>query len=136
MPKSLRFADWVSARIRQFYRWRHGTECARRLLILDQMMAFDGIAVIAATIRGHELGEWHIHDSSATVTCLRCGRGLVVHYSLLQPDMDGALLRHECKRDRPQTIQLEIRTSSRSASGQDTAFVLCLTPSGESEQND
>ena len=88
--------DWVSARIRQFYRWRHGTECAR-LLIFDQILAFDRIATRAAVVRGHKLGDWRMKDGIAAATCVRCGRELVVYYSPIQPDMDGPALRYSCK---------------------------------------
>lgn len=101
MVKSFHLRDWVSARIRQFYRWRHGTECAR-LLIFDQIIAFDSIATVAAHVRGHELGEWRVEDGVAAATCVRCGRGLVVYYSPLTPDMEGSMLQHGCKEDMPQ----------------------------------
>ena len=94
--QSAGFSDWVSARIRQFYRWRHGTQCTR-LLIVDQLMAFDRIAVVAATTRGHELGNWRILDGYASAQCVQCGREVVVYYSPIQPDMEGSLFRHGCK---------------------------------------
>ena len=101
MLKSFPLSDWISARIRQFYRWRHGTECAR-LLIVDQIIAFDSIASVAANVRGHELGSWRLQDGMAAATCIRCGRSLVVYYSPLQPDMEGSMLQHTCKSEAPE----------------------------------
>jgi hypothetical protein len=63
-------------------------------------MAFDRIAVIAASTRGHKLGEWQIQDGSAAASCVQCGRELVVYYSPIQPDMDGSLIRHVCTGNR------------------------------------
>ena len=93
--ESLRSSAWLCACLRRFYRWRHGGEFAR-LLIFDQIIAFDGIAAAAAKVRGHKLGDWRIQDGCAAATCMRCGRPLVVYYSPLQPDMDGSALRHDC----------------------------------------
>jgi len=103
--RSFPFSDWISARIRQFYRWRHKTECAR-LLIVDQIIAFDSIASVAAHVRGHELGQWRVEDGAAAATCVRCGRGLVVYYSPLQPDMEGSMLQHGCEEDASQRRRL------------------------------
>lgn len=98
---SFRWRAWLGARLRRFYRWRHGGEFAR-LLILDQIFAFDGIAGAAAKVRGHKLGDWRIQDGWAAATCIRCGRTLVVYYCpLLEPDMDGSALRHGCLRGSP-----------------------------------
>ena len=93
--ESFRWRAWLCACLRWFYRWWHGAEFAR-LLIFDQIIAFDSIAVTAAKVRGHKLGDWRIQDGSAAATCIRCGRPLVVYYSPLQPDMDGSALRHGC----------------------------------------
>jgi hypothetical protein len=102
--RSFRWSAWLSARLRRFYRWRHGGEFAR-LLIFDQILAFDGIAAAAARVRGHKLGDWRIQDGCAAATCIRCGRQLVVYYSPLQPDMDGSALRNGClKGSRQSTV--------------------------------
>jgi len=102
MIRSGHLADWVSAKIAQFCGWRHWTECTR-ILIVDQIFALDRIAVIAAAIRGHELGDWRIQHGFAVARCVRCGRKVVVYYSPIQPDMDGPLLRQGCSKDRLKT---------------------------------
>jgi len=102
--RSFRWSAWLSARLRRFYRWRHGGEFAR-LLIFDQILAFDSIAAAAARVRGHKLGDWRIQEGCAAATCIRCGRQLVVYYSPLQPDMDGSALRNGClKGSRQSTV--------------------------------
>ena len=93
--KSFRWSAWLSACRRRFYRWRHGGEFVR-LLIFDQIIAFDGIAAAAAKVRGHKLGDWQIQEGYAAATCIRCGRRMVVYYSPLQPDMDGSALWQCC----------------------------------------
>ena len=64
----------------------------------DQLAALQRIAVFSARLRGHELGKWRGGEGSATARCVRCGRQLQVHFSLIQPGMDGPALTNECDR--------------------------------------
>jgi hypothetical protein len=67
-------------------------------LLFNQIIAFDGIAMAAAKVRGHQLGTWQFQDGHAAASCTRCGRRLVVYYAPLQPDIGGSALLHGCKR--------------------------------------
>jgi hypothetical protein len=64
-----------------------------------QLAALKRIAVFSARVRGHELDEWHPGEGWAAARCVRCGRELRVNFSLIQPEMDGAALEHECERE-------------------------------------
>lgn len=64
--------------------------------MFSQMSGYERIAAISAVLRGHELGEWRFQESFAVANCVRCGRELLVHNSLVEPDMDGGALDHRC----------------------------------------
>ena len=66
------------------------------LSMASQLAALQRMAAFSAKVRGHELGEWQAGDGTASASCLRCGAGLRVYYSVLQPDMDGAALHCLC----------------------------------------
>ena len=66
-------------------------------IIFSQIMAFDGIAMAAARVRGHKLGDWTFHGGRAEASCTRCGRRLVAYYARWQPDMGGSVLLHACR---------------------------------------
>ena len=66
------------------------TEIAEQLDILRR------IAEFSARARGHQLAAWRNNQYSATAVCARCGRAVIVHLSLFEPDIEGAALSTEC----------------------------------------
>ena len=61
-----------------------------------QLAALQHIAAFSACVRGHELGQWQISESSALTSCVRCGAELRAHFPALQPEIDGAALERAC----------------------------------------
>jgi hypothetical protein len=64
--------------------------------IASQLDALRRIAEFSAKARGHQLSTWQISEYSARAVCTKCGGGVSVHVSLMQPDIDGAALDGEC----------------------------------------
>jgi len=64
--------------------------------LTNQLSALQRIAAFAAAVRGHELGEWHTGNGSASASCTRCGAELRVYFPALHPDMDGPALAQSC----------------------------------------
>jgi len=58
--------------------------------------ALQRIAVFSAHVRGHQLGAWLVEEGLAEVACTRCGAGLRVVRSLIQPEMEGPALETPC----------------------------------------
>lgn len=61
-----------------------------------QFVILRHIAVFSARLRGHELTTWRMASNSATAVCSKCGRAITVYASLMQPEMDGAVLDELC----------------------------------------
>lgn len=62
----------------------------------NQIFDLERIAAASAVLRGHKLGEWRFQEGVAAASCIWCNCELLVYSSLLQPDMDGAALEHDC----------------------------------------
>jgi len=63
----------------------------------DQVTVLQDIAVFAAKVRGHALGNWRMVDGLATASCIRCGHEVTVCRSVTQPELDGAALASRCR---------------------------------------
>jgi hypothetical protein len=66
--------------------------------IAGQVAALQRIATFSAKLRGHELGEWQMGEGFATAGCVRCGQGIRVYWSLVQPEMEGPALDKPCNK--------------------------------------
>lgn len=76
----------------------------------NQIFDFERIAAVSAVLRGHELGEWRFQEGFAAARCIWCNRELLVYNSLVQPDMDGAALEHNCVDERREVlVRIRIR---------------------------
>jgi hypothetical protein len=62
-----------------------------------QIPVLQRIAVYAAKVRGHALGNWRTGDGFATASCIHCGHEITVYCAAMQPEMDGAALASECQ---------------------------------------
>ena len=62
----------------------------------DRLTALQRIAAFSARLRGHQLGAWNSGDGCASARCIRCGAGLRVYNSPIQPEMDGAAINCIC----------------------------------------
>jgi hypothetical protein len=61
----------------------------------DQLTVLQRIAAFSASVRAHELGDWHTGEDLAWAAC-RCGAELHVSISTLQPSVDGPALEQMC----------------------------------------
>jgi hypothetical protein len=64
-----------------------------------QMTALQRIAEFSARVRGHQPNGWWTLEGSATSRCATCERSVGVYRSLAQPEMDGAALFPEGRKD-------------------------------------
>jgi len=66
------------------------------ITIADQLAALQRIGMRAATVRGHDLGDWQLSEDCAHAICLRCHAALRVYRVALQPVIDGPALEYAC----------------------------------------
>ena len=62
----------------------------------NEVAALHRIGEYAAKVRGHELGEWRSGEGFEIASCIRCRKQLRVYPSLIQPEMEGAILEKQC----------------------------------------
>jgi len=61
-----------------------------------QLAALQRIAAFSATVRGHELGEWHTRKGCSSTHCIRCRAQLRVRFPAIQPEVDGTAVERLC----------------------------------------